>query len=280
MKMMSLNVKVDELEKLSAIFSKGMTESAFPNTAQAFSQSRGLARQRWADYVAGEGSLDGLAPAEKPSARLAQSVKAERKKAFDYSVYSESPQMMRIVEGEPSVDYDMKRTHPYGRKSRVSKKGVPYLIINFRWGTPNAKGGARTRWNSFIPQKIYETAMFKKILRKRSETTGLTHPELNAAGLAIDRAEYNWGGRLTEESAWNDRSVGMVRMKDSANGKSTYFTFRVISAKSPQGSWLYHKDAKPPVDILGALKKTVEGDIRKMIQDGMKADADMYMSGE
>lgn len=70
----------------------------------------------------------------------------------------------------------------------------------------------------------------------------------------------------------------MVRMKDSANGKSTYFTFRIISAKSPQGSWIYHKDAKAPVDMIGALKRTVESDIRKMIEEGIKADVEMYMN--
>lgn len=275
-KIMEVKIDASQLEKLSAAFAKGMTEAAFPNTAQAVRQSRDLARQRWADYLAGEGNLDGIAPLDKPSVRMAQSVKSEKTGAFGYSVYSESRQVMKLIDGEPAVDYDMKKTHPYGRKSRVSKKGVPYLIVNFRWATPNEKGGQRARWNNFIPQKVYQTTL-NKVLRKRSETTGLTHTEQNFAGEAIDRAEYNWGGRLSESEAWDGRSSGMVRMKDGT--KSTYFTFRIISAKSPASSWLYHKDAKPAVDIAGALKRTVEGDIGRIVGEGIKADAEMYNSG-
>ena len=225
MKFVKVDVNIDELHKIASMFAKGMTESAFPNTAESVKEARDLAKQKWKDYLAGESSLDGIEPVEKPNLKMVQSVKSEKKSAFNYSVYSENQQIEKIIEGEPAVNYDMKKTHPYGRKSRVSKKGVPYLIINFRWGTPNEKGGARARWNNFIPQKVYNTSL-KKILRNKSETTGLTHPELNFKGQAIDRNEYNWGGRLTENDAWDDRSVGMVRMKDSANGKSVYFTFK------------------------------------------------------
>ena len=277
MKFVKVDVNIDELHKIASMFAKGLTENAFPNTAESVKEARDLAKQKWKDYLAGESSLDGIEPVEKPNLKMVQSVKSEKKSAFNYSVYSENQQIEKIIEGEPAVNYDMKKTHPYGRKSRVSKKGVPYLIINFRWGTPNEKGGARARWNNFIPQKVYNTSL-KKILRSKSETTGLTHPELNFKGQAIDRNEYNWGGRLTENDAWDDRSVGMVRMKDSANGKSVYFTFRIISAKSPQGSWIYHKDAKAPVDMIGALKRTVESDIRKIIEEGIKADVEMYMN--
>ena len=57
------------------------------------------------------------------------------------------------------VEYDMKQTHPYGKKSRVSIKGIPYLIIPFRWGTPNGKDTKRAHFNNVIPQKNYETSV-------------------------------------------------------------------------------------------------------------------------
>ena len=102
--------------------------------------------------------------------------------------------------------------------------------------------------------------------------------EANAKGESIQRQGYNWAkfGRLKEDQAWDDRSVGMVRMKDIASGRSTYFTFRIISAKSPERSWIYHKDAVPAVDMMGALINTVKNGVDSIISEGVKADEDMY----
>lgn len=77
------------------------------------------------------------------------------------------------------------------------------------------------------------------------------------------RHEYDWGGRISEEeaeSAGNARASGMVRMWDSAyqkRGSGTYFTFRVISAKSAAGKWIMHRHIRPH-DVTGALKREFE----------------------
>lgn len=268
--MLEVKIEIDasQLKELAREFKKNMTEAAFPNTANAFVQAQRMVLNSWRDYLAGETSLAGIENLEKVTTPMRNSVKGRRNGDFDYSVYSNDDQLKRAAEGNPEVNYDMKKTHPYGNKSRVSKKGVPYLIVPFRWGTPNGKGTKR-RWNNFIPQKEYWTRVLPL---EMSRTTGITHPEINAKGQAIDRQEYNWGGRLKD--GWDDRSSGMVRMKDET--KSTYFTFRVISAKSPAGSWLYHRDAKPAVDIIGALQRTHEQNIRQMIEQGIKNDEEMY----
>ena len=100
--------------------------------------------------------------------------------------------------------------------------------------------------------------------------------ESNFKGEVIERQGYNWAknGRLTEENAWDDRSVGMVKMKDVTG--STYFTFRIISAKSPANSWIYHRPAKPSVDMMGALERTVKPTIDKIISEGIELDNQMY----
>lgn len=263
-----IDIDAEKLKEIAKQFSKNMTEAAFPNTANAMQQAQHMIRQSWTDYLSGETSLDGIENLEKVNRSMIESVKERKNRDFDYSVYSDSKQLERIAEGSPEVKYDMKKTHPYGRKSRVSKKGVPYLIIPFRWGTPNGKGTKR-RWNNFIPQKEYDT---KVLPLEMSSTTGLTHPEANAKGQAIDRQEYNWGGRKKDMD--DDRMNGMVRMKDVQG--STYFTFRVISAKSPANSWWYHRDAQKAVDIMGALQRTHEQKIRSMIEQGVKNDEEMY----
>lgn len=267
-----IDIDAENLKEIAKQFSKNMTEAAFPNTANAMQQATRLIRNSWTDYLEGNTFLDGIENLEKVNRSMIESVKERKNGDFDYSVYSDSKQLERIAEGSPEVKYDMKKTHPYGRKSRVSKKGVPYLIIPFRWGTPNGKGTKR-RWNNFIPQKVYDT---KVLPLEMSRTTGLTHPEMNAKGQAIDRQEYNWGGRLKD--GWDDRSAGMVRMEDVTEKakKSTYFTFRIISAKSPANSWWYHRDAQKAVDIMGALQRTHEQKIRSMIEQGVKNDEEMY----
>lgn len=269
-----IDIDAEKLKEIAKLFSKNMTEAAFPNTANAMQTAQHMIRQSWTDYLRGETSLDGIEnlPPDKVNNKMITSVKEDKNKDFDYRVYSDNTQMEMLSRGNPDIKYDMKKTHPYGRKSRVSKKGVPYLIIPFRWGTPNGKGTKR-RWNNFIPQKEYNT---KVLPLEMSRTTGATHPEMNANGQAIDRQEYNWGGRLKD--GWDDRSAGMVRMEDVTEKatKSTYFTFRVISAKSPAKSWWYHRDAQKAVDILGALQRTHEQKIRSMIEQGVKNDEEMY----
>ena len=58
--------------------------------------------------------------------------------------------------------------------------------------------------------------------------------------------------------------------------KSTYFTFRIILAKSPENKWIYHKDAVPAVDMMGALVRTVKPQIDSMLREGLKADEEAY----
>jgi hypothetical protein len=163
----------------------------------------------------------------------------------------------------------MKTTHPYGKKSRVSKEGIPYLIVPFRWGTPNEKGGARAHFANFIPVPAFNTIKALKPSKRLAEydkegniTGGETHFEANYSGEEIERSEYNWGDRSDEEGNMN----GMVRM----SGKGGYFTFRIISANSPQGSWI--RKAVPPVDVVSALERAVRPVVEDVIQAGLEAD--------
>lgn len=269
----SINIDLSQLQTLADNFSQFMGEAGLPNTANAFKSSARKVQKAWTEYLQGKTSLDGIenVDASRVNSEMLQSIKIVSHKDFNYSVISNSQAMHKLTERSDPVYYDMKQTHPYGKKSRVSKKGIPYLIIPFRWGTPNQNGTKRAHFNNVIPQKNYSTNVSGL---KISQTTGLTHIQANAKGQPIDRQEYNWGNRLSEDQAWNDRSVGMVKMKDLS--KSTYFTFRIISAKSPQGSWLYFRDGKDGIDIIAALQRTLEPTIRKNIEQGIKADENMY----
>lgn len=266
-----------ELKKLTDQFEKTVQnapEAALPNTAAAFQQASRVVAQMWRGYLMGSQTLEGIDFMSGITSAMVRSIRERRNGSFDYTVFSDSQQLEKKVKGQKEVEYDMKQTHPYGKKSRVSKKGIPYLIIPFRWGTPNGKGTKRAHFNNFIPQANYETSV--KGLKISGVNEAKKYFEANFKGESIERQGYDWAkkGRLTEDQAWDDRSVGMVRMKDVTG--STYFTFRIVSAKSPASSWIYHKDAVPGVDMMGALERTAKPVIDRIINEGIKADDDMY----
>ena len=270
----TIEYDLSELKNLAESFPKNMTEAALPNTAAAFDRAAIMVRQMWISYLMGGQTLDGIDFMSGVTSAMVRSIKARKNGDFDHTVYSDNLQLEQKTKGQKEVEYDMKQTHPYGKKSRVSKKGVPYLIIPFRWGTPNGKGTKRAHFNNFIPQANYETSV--KGLKISAVNAAKKYFENNFKGESIERQGYDWAknGRLTEDQAWDGRSVGMVRMK--SNTGSTYFTFRIVSAKSPASSWIYHKDAIPGVDVMAALERTVKPKIDSLINEGIKADNDMY----
>lgn len=274
--MITFQVEYDmkDLQKLAEAFPQNMTEAALPNTSAAFQLSANYIRNMWTGYLSGDQSLDGIDFLDKVTSAMVMSIKSKRLGDLNYAVYSDNRQLAQAQEGRKEVDFDMKTKYPYGKKSRVSKKGVPYLIIPFRWGTANKKGTARAHFNNFIPQKMYETSV--KGLNISEVNMNKKRFEANFKGESIERKGYDWAknGRLKEDKAWDSRSVGMVRMRDVRG--SRYFTFRIISAKSPAGSWIYHRDAVPGVDMMGALQRTVWPRVEENIKAGFDADVKMY----
>ena len=167
-----------------------------------------------------------------------------------------------------SPEFDMKTKYPYGNKSRVTQsgknKGVPYLIIPFRWGTPNKDGSARAHFGNTIPLEVYKILQSRKF--RKSETTENTHTEANFKGENIERAEYDWGDRIKDEDAGN--ANGMVKMR--SNTGSTYFTFRVISAKSPESAWV--RKEVPANDVVSAVEKTTRQNVEDILEAGLEQD--------
>lgn len=273
----TIEYDLSEVKKLTERFTKGMTTAALPNTDAAFARAAQKVRQMWTDYLTGSIQLPGVDTPDKVTSAMVRSIRTQDKttdQEFHHTISSDNRQLEQLENGQKEVEYDMKQTHPYGKKSRVSKKGVPYLIIPFRWGTPNQKGTKRARWNNVIPKAAYETNV--KGLEISAVNEMKKYFEANYRGENIQRQGYDWAkkGRLKEEDAWDDRSVGMVRMKDITG--SSYFTFRIVSAKSPQNSWIYHKDAKPALKYIEALENAARPEVEKIIEQGIKADEQFY----
>lgn len=279
----TIEYDLSELKKLVDNSVKGMTTAALPNTNAAFQAASNKVRQMWVGFLTGSYTLPGIDTPDKVTSAMVRSIQSQNKTnetEFHHIVFSENRQLEQLDKGTKIVEYDMKQTHPYGKKSRVSKKGIPYLIIPFRWGTPlgkkdsNGKDIGRAHFNNVIPQKNYETSVSG--LEISSVNALKNYFEKNFKGESVERQGYNWAknGRLTEEQAWDDRSIGMVKMKDITG--STYFTFRIVSAKSPANKWWYHKDAKPALNYMTALETAAKPEVEKIIRQGIKADEDAY----
>lgn len=273
----TIDYSLAELNSLVKAFAntvENAPEAALPNTATAFGKAVHYVHNLWTGYLTGDNDLDGIEHLDNVTSAMVQSIRTRKNGAFDYTISSDNRQLEQAVKGRKEVEYDMKKTHPYGNKSRVSRKGIPYLIIPFRWGTANKKGTKRAHFNNFIPQKNYETSV--KGLEVSTINILKNYYEKNAKGEDIERWGYNWAknGRLKEDQAWDNRSIGMVKMKDVTG--STYFTFRIVSAKSPAGSWIYHRDGKSGVDLIGALERTARPHVEKLIEEGVNADAEMF----
>lgn len=259
-----IDVNGDLKQIFDFMSTNSLTTDVFPNTAEAFKKSSEYAKNRLNQYVSGGEPLDGIDEIEKPFSP--QKIRySENQYGFTLDLNAESGQLSKLQKGQKESDFDMKTKYPYGRKSRVSSKGIPYLIIPFRWGA----GKKAAHFNSFIPQVEYQT--MAKPMKLSQTKFELIHYEPNAKGEMIARAGYKWGSRL--KNAWHKNAEGMVRMRDVRG--SSYFTFRIISAKSPKNSWIRHYDNIPPIDIQSAWARTVEPVFISEAEKGILADLGM-----
>lgn len=277
--MIEMKITVDSslLQQLEKSLPAMFGQKVAPATGAAFDTSARLVQGVWRGWAMG-GPVKGIPNIKTPSSRLAASIKIKPAGVFDATIETSSPHARRIQDGTPELD--MKTTHPYGKKSRVSKDGVPYLIIPFRWGTPNKEGGARAHWGNFIPALLYKNQISKMETSKRTgyvdektkEIVGHVHTEPNYKGADVIRSEYEWpkeNGRYEGDGNMD----GMVRMGNDNGRGSTYFTFRVISAwqlVTAPYSWI--RKAEEPIDVVGAVEAETRPVVEELIQAGLEAD--------
>jgi len=234
----------------------------FPQAKAAFDSAVYSIQKAWQNWAMG-GSIEGAQNIKRPSPSLAQSIRVEYVNDFDAKIGTDSPEMQRIINGKPDI-YMKEKSSPWltSRKTRKNKKGEPYLIIPFQWGTPNRTGANRAHFSAVntIPKAVYD-AYVKKM--SMSAKTGETYFTENIKGEMVERQKYDWGERLKADGNMN----GLVRMK--ANPKSTYFTFRVLSARS-KADW--HIKAVPANPVVKSLENTMKPIVESTIAQGFKGD--------
>ena len=258
--MVKLEITVDNpiFNDLVMLSRKIGGNAGLPATETAFKIGANKIADTWRAYALKKERIEGVPDMKKASHDYMQGVKVKKEDAFSYTVLNESPIAPLLEYG--TNGYDMKKTHPYGKKSRVGKDGVPYLIVAFSWGTV----GTVTSFSNTMTESIEDIA--KRL--KKSTVGEEIKIEKNYVGEDVVRRTYNWEGSLGGDID-NQNAVGMVRMGDKARG-STYFTFRVISARSPQSSWI--NPGIPARNVTEGLKNQCMDEIESEIQQAMEID--------
>ncbi len=237
------------------------------NTRIALQTSLELMAEEWRMYLTKKKGFPESDKIKNPMARSASAIRTKIDGDGQGGTVSAGGSWSDWMEkGAPA--FDMKTTHPYGRKSRVGRDGTPYLIIPIRHGTPGSVSNP-------MPRDFY--AAIRKTIKdggfKASQVTSAQHhTEPNFKGQDIMRAGYAWGDRITGVSDQFKNLEGMVRFAKKSSGgghlNSSYMTFRIISAKSPDGMWI--NPAKPKITpyVIAATQDTVA----QIMEAGLRQD--------
>lgn len=267
--MIKMTITTDNplLQELASLASRIGGDAGLPATAMAFNLGANKISDTWKAYASKKTSITGVPDMKRASQSYMKGVGVKKDNSFSYTISNSSYVAPFLEYG--TKEYDMKHTHPYGKKSRVgcswnSKtkhiEKVPYLIIPFSWGTV----GTVTTFSNTMTESIAQIAQ----RLKKSQVKQEMKIEENSAGEGIPRHTYEWGERLKGEDG--SHAGGMVRMKDSASKGSSYFTFRVVSAKSPANSWISR--GIPARHVTRGIVTQCMPDIEKDIQTGIEAD--------
>jgi hypothetical protein len=271
---MKVGVDSNQLEELQYLL-KMLVSKDLPNTEKAMADGAAIVRDTWKEFALG-GPLPGITePLKRPNRAYADSIRLIQTGPFSYEIFSESKIAEQIENG--TKELDMKTTHPYGPRSRVSDEGFPYLIVPMLWGTE--EGTARVGPRNIVPKSLLKMMRDKDKFRA-SKVKSETIQSPNYAGKMVDRHTYKWGSRVKGsevQGTAEQQSLtnGMVRFEVGKKGRryGSYLTFRVISAKqlvTKPYSWI--RPATPPRHVVQAVAENTKDYIEEMVENAIKGD--------
>lgn len=240
-------------DRLEALLMGAMANAGevFPNSIRAISAISQAAYERWRAHASGKLPLpDGrtirawtgtyfesirIEPADTPPGVFAH-----------YVIGSDDPKAHWLEYGTDA--WDMKKMLQTSHQVRQTAEGKRYLIIPFRWGTPETLVVGAFAGRE-MPAPVYSWWLQRDPRPLISEVTGTyTEPSIIDPDFDATRYTYNWGDRLTPadledlgidpDSAPGKHMAGMVRMRnfpdEPSRGFATqYLTFRTMTEDSP-----------------------------------------------
>jgi hypothetical protein len=227
--MISMNITPSDSGLSDLISSLEMVSTKYlPNTVKSIKVACSALQYTWKCYAMG-------APIPGTNIRLksvrgtyAKSIKTQSGK-LSGTIYSDSPYAISIEDDTEA--FDLKKTIPFGKKSRMGKNGA-YSVVPFRHGVPGSLSAP-------MPDTFYKVVL-EKIKQgeiEKSKVKKKTYMSPNATGEMVKRHTYKWGGSV-KKTGFPDLE-GMVVFDISSSNKenrSGYVTFRIITANKPKVS--------------------------------------------
>jgi len=243
MEIIDLRALVRSLEPILQA-AKNLSEGNMPNMSQAVGDAARSVEQTWVGFASGQ-AIPGFSR-KIDNAEYRQGITSKKLGAFHWIISSGDSKATKSIE-EGTEERDLKQEVSKWRKRRTAKDGHAYAYIPFRHGSKTVPTAAKSLKPSVVTGERQETV----------------------AGKAITRLTYKWGEHLSGANV-PKRQLGMVRFLAGAGKRTSYMTFRTLSAKSPAGSWIIK--AKPGVPLPRIVRQAVEQDVTKIVQAGIDKD--------
>ncbi len=155
----------------------------------------------------------------------------------------DDPLVMMLEEG--ASEFDIKKGMEKSSKKKMKADGGWYMTIPMRYSTPSALGESEI-FSGALPPEIYE-----KI--KSADTNIPSGSGMRSEGLKLEDIPSQYQEKTTRSAipkskllaareAYISKSSpyeGMVKIKDSGTGQSSYMKFRRVSDKSSENSWIH-----------------------------------------
>ncbi len=267
-----------------------VTAAMFPTLADAVRQLAEAAHAQWVGYAQGAPLPNGMI-IQSRTGEYARSILLHQPGPFSAEVSSTLPYAQQIEEGMPKRD--LKQILNTSNKVRVSQKtGKRYLIIPFRWNTPNSVLGRAMPqpvynwWRRAGQERSHITGAYQRITGDGPEGRNAHRYDINTRQLITTPGRtYSWGSRIgkSDLAAMGVTGkpavhmVGMVAFRDptantgSKNGK--YLTFRVMSEGSP--GWI--SPAVPGKFPARTVAETLQPVAERTFQRAVQEDVDRLL---
>jgi hypothetical protein len=152
--------------------------------------------------------------------------------------YSKDPLIKMIEEGASA--FDMKEGFKNSSKKHIKKDGGWYLTIPFKIGTPDSQ--VTSGFANIMPQEVYNIVKKKDANPITNKSQGLSKTEVPTEFQAPKiRAAIVIPESTTFKEYQHKASIhqGIFKQKDSITGQVSYGSFRRVSDKSDESSWVF-----------------------------------------
>ena len=167
--------------------------------------------------------------------------------------YSKDTLVKMLEEGASA--FDIKQGFEKSAKRHIKKDGGWYITIPFKIGTPGVQ--VDSGFSSILPSQIYNTLIAQPVNPTTNRSAGVSKGGIPAeyAAPKVRSAFSSIPESKTFSEYKNKASVyeGVFKQKDAITGQNSYGSFRRVSDKSDENSWIH-----PGIEAHNLAEKTLD----------------------